>query len=76
MKNRNLLMKLKLFCRSVGGLLEVDDRMKFTQYVLSTAGNNKTALPTLQVRVTCLDSFHTKVIHCMIQNLYLYIYFI
>ena len=58
-ENRNLLMKLKLFCRSVGGLLEVDDRMKFTQYVLSTAGNNKTALPTLQVRVICLNSFST-----------------
>ena len=47
--------------RSVGGLLEVDDRMKFTQYVLTTAGNNKTALPTLQVRVHRLN-------HCFSSN--------
>ena len=33
---------------SVGGLLEIEDRIKFTQYIITTAGSNKAALPTLQ----------------------------
>jgi len=39
---------------SVGGLLEIEDRMKFTEYIITTAGNNKTALPTMQVNIFLL----------------------